>query len=110
MRRREFMTLAAAAIAADAKTLSRKERVDRALHGKDVDRTPFTFWHHFGLKTPEEHVKATLDFHTKYRTDIVKVMSDFPYPKPSGKWYEPKVASNPFPDQLKALQLIRDGL
>src|SRR5881628_700961 len=74
MRRREFITSAAAALAADAKTLSRKERVDRALHGKDVDRTPFTFWHHFGLKTPEEHVKATLEFHAKYRTDIVKVM------------------------------------
>ena len=84
MRRREFVTLAAAAIAAEAKTLSRRERVDRPPQGKDVDRTPFTFWHHFGLKTPEEHVKATLDFHAKYRTDIVKVMSDFPYPQPAG--------------------------
>src|SRR6266446_3230988 len=110
MRRREFITLAAAAVAADAKTLSRKERVDRALHGKDVDRTPFTFWHHFGLKTPEEHVKATLDFHAKYRTDIVKVMSDFPYPKPQGPWYELKVDDNPFPAQIRALEQIRAGL
>jgi hypothetical protein len=43
MRRREFITLAAAAVAADAKTLNGKERVDRALQGKGVDRTPFTF-------------------------------------------------------------------
>src|SRR5258708_4652625 len=110
MRRREFMTLAAAAIAADAKTLSRKERVDRALHGKDVDRTPFTFWHHFGLKTTEEHVKETLDFHARERTDLVKVMSEFPYPKPQGPWYELKVDDNPFPSQIRALEQIRAGL
>jgi uroporphyrinogen decarboxylase len=110
MRRREFVAFAAAAIAAHGKTLSRKERVDRALQGKDVDRTPFTFWHHFGLKTPEEHVKATLDFHSKYRTDIVKVMSDFPYPKPKGAWYELRVDDNPFPAQIRALEHIRAGL
>src|SRR5258706_3933422 len=113
MRRREFVAFAAAALAADGKgagTLSRKERVDRALQGKDVDRTPFTFWHHFGLKTPEEHVKATLDFHAKYRTDLVKVMSDFPYPKPQGPWYELKVDDNPFPEQIRALEQIRAGL
>ena len=37
-------------------------------------------------------------------------MSDFSYPKPSGKWYELKVEANPFPAQIKALELIRDGL
>ena len=37
-------------------------------------------------------------------------MSDFPYPKPAGKWYELKVESDPFPRQIKALDLIRDGL
>jgi uroporphyrinogen decarboxylase len=91
-------------------TLSRKERVDRALQGKQVDRPPFSFWHHFGLKTPQEHAKATLDFHAKYRTDIVKVMSDFAYPKPQGQWYELKVDENPFPQQIQALELIRTGL
>ena len=37
-------------------------------------------------------------------------MSDFPYPKPAGKWYELKREDNPFPDQLRALELIRAGL
>jgi uroporphyrinogen decarboxylase len=37
-------------------------------------------------------------------------MSDFPYPKPAGKWYELKREDNPFPDQLRALELIRKGL
>ena len=90
--------------------LTRKERVDRALAGRDVDRAPFTHWHHFGPQTPEEHAKATLDYHWKYKTDIVKVMSDYPYPKPEGNWYELKVLNNPFPEQIRALELIRDGL
>jgi len=95
---------------ARAAALSRKERVDRALDGRDVDRTPFSFWHHFGLKTAEDHARATLDFHHQYRTDFVKVMSDFAYPRPAGKWYELKVESNPFPAQIRALELIRKGL
>jgi len=69
IRRRELLTFAAAAVTLygkTARTLGHKERVDRALEGKDVDRTPFSFWHHFGLKTPEAHAKATLDFHAKY--------------------------------------------
>jgi hypothetical protein len=111
--RRQFIAQALAVPALLARTISKldhKERVDRALAGSSVDRPPFSFWHHFGLKTPEEHAKATLDFHRAYHTDIVKVMSDFPYPKPAGKWYELKVESDPFPRQIKALDLIRDGL
>jgi len=33
-----------------------------------------------------------------------------PYPKPAGNWYELKVLDNPFPEQIRALELIRDGL
>jgi len=121
MNRRSFLFSAAvaagAAVAqpilgqvAGRKPLTRKERVDRALAGREVDRPPFTHWHHFGPQTPEVHAKATLDYHWKYRTDIVKVMSDFPYPKPEGNWYELKVLDNPFPDQIRSLELIRAGL
>ncbi len=112
--RRRFLFASAAATAAPllyAGSLTHKQRVDRARQGQDVDRMPFTFWHHFGLETPEAHAAATLKFHRDYRTDIVKVMSDFPYPKSaSAKWYELKIQANPFPQQLKALDLIRDGL
>ena len=102
--RRSFVLALAAATS--------KERVERAVRGQDVDRPPFTFWLHFGLeKYPgERHAKATLDFHRRYRTDLVKVMSDYPYPKPAGKWYELEVEANPFPEQLRALDLIRQGL
>jgi uroporphyrinogen decarboxylase len=109
--RRELLWLAAAS-ASGSPAMSNIERVDRALKGQDVDRPPFTFWYHFLLeKYPgERHAEATLSFHRKFRTDLVKVMSDYPYPKPAGKWYELRVEQNPFPQQLRALEIIRDGL
>jgi uroporphyrinogen decarboxylase len=115
MLRREFLfsgaaTAVAARVAFGSARLTHKDRVDRALRGADVDRAPYSFWHHFGLNSAEAHATATLEFHRTYRTDIVKVMSDFPYPKPSGKWYELKPLDDPFPDQIRALELIRQGL
>jgi len=119
--RRRFL-LSAAAVAgatcaqpilgqvAGRKTLARKQRVDRALAGHDVDRPPFTHWHHFEPQTAEVHAKVTLDYHWKYKTDIVKVMSDYPYPKPAGDWDDLKVLDNPFPEQIHALELINKGL
>ena len=38
--------------------LSHKERVDRALLGQDVDRPPYTFYHHYARPTA----------HSKHRT------------------------------------------
>lgn len=108
-RRQFFMS---AAVAAAPATLTGRQRVDRALAGADLDRPPFSFWYHFGLeKHPgERHARATLDFHRKFRTDLVKVMSDFPFPKPKGNWWEVPVHDNPFPEQIRALQIIRQGL
>jgi uroporphyrinogen decarboxylase len=37
-------------------------------------------------------------------------MSDFEYPKPAGNWYELKILDNPFPDQIRVLELINSGL
>lgn len=110
--RRRFLFLSAAAAAAASTAMTRKQRVDRALRGEDLDRPPFSFWHHFGLeKFPgERHAQATLDFHRKFRTDIVKVMSDFPYPRSTRRWHELTVESSPFPEQLHALEIVRNGL
>jgi uroporphyrinogen decarboxylase len=113
--RRQFLA-GAAALAAPAilrgEAISPRERVDRVLRGDDVDRPPFSFWHHFldKDKPGEAHARVTLEFHRKFRTDLVKVMSDYDYPKPAGLWYEPKVEEDPFPRQLHALGVIRDGL
>jgi uroporphyrinogen decarboxylase len=92
-------------------TLSHKERVDRALKGQDLDRPPFTFYHHYKRPTPQLEAQDHLDFHRTYNTDIVKVMNDFDYPaSTTGKWYELKPLNSPFPDQLTTLKLVRDGL
>ena len=111
--RRKLLLGAVAATQAQSKSkLTSKERVDRALRGEDVDRAPFTFWHHFGLeKYPgDRQAAATLEFHRKFHTDLVKVMSDYPFPKPPGKWHESRVDDNPFPEQIRALELIGQGL
>jgi len=110
--RRDFLAGAVAASAIPPGKLTCRERIDRALKGGEVDRPPFTFWHHFGLQDQpaSHHARATLEFHRKFRTDLVKVMSDFPYPKPVGKWYELKALSDPFPEQIRALEIIREGL
>jgi uroporphyrinogen decarboxylase len=96
-----------------AGALTSRQRVERALAGQEVDRPPFSLWHHFGLEKdgPARHAQATLAFHRQFGTDLVKVMSDFPYPKPaSGAWFELREESNPFPAQLQALDDIRQGL
>jgi uroporphyrinogen decarboxylase len=132
-RRAFLITSTAATLVRGAATLTPKERVDRALKGQDADRSPFTFWHHFldETKPGEQHAKSTLDFHKKFHTDLVKVMSDYPYPKgkaqsffnthgapqpltkplpPVDQWFDLKPDPNPFPQQIRALELIRDGL
>jgi uroporphyrinogen decarboxylase len=111
--RREFLLQFAAFAAQPAKGLTPKERVDRVLAGRTPDRPPFCFWHHFqDEKEPgRRHAALTLDFVRRYQLDIAKVMSDYPYPKGGGaQWHELKPVDNPFPEQVKALELIRDGL
>ncbi len=110
MTRRQVL-LSFPALALGAK-LNHKQRVDRALQGLEVDRPPFSFWYHFGLeKYPgERHARATLDFHRKFGTDLVKVMSDYPFPRRAQPWYALRPEENPFPEQIRALEMIREGL
>jgi len=122
LNRRSFLSMTAAtaglalakpsfAVKSAASTLTHKERVDRALRGQDLDRPPFTFYHHYKRPTAQLEAQDHLDFHRTYNTDIVKVMNDFDYPKSAtDKWYELKPLDSPFPDQLETLKLVRDGL
>ena len=93
-------------------SLTARERVTRAFAGQDVDRPPLTLWHHFGLesKGPAAHADATLAFHRAYGTDLVKVMSDFPFPRPAGEWFTVREQATPFPAQLEALRRIASGV
>ncbi|MGD0201173.1 MAG: uroporphyrinogen decarboxylase family protein [Bryobacteraceae bacterium] len=110
--RRQLLLATTMGTALRANKMTTKERVDRALKGQDVDRPPFTFWHHFRLEAfpGERHAARTLEFHRRYRTDLVKVMSDYPYPKGAGGLRGLKVEANPFPEQVRALEIIRDAL
>jgi len=112
LNRRELLLGSAAALALRGATMTSKERVDHALKGEDVDRSPFTFWHHFldESKPGEDHARSTLEFHQKFHTDLVKVMSDYPYPKPKAEWYVLREEKNPFPRQIVALEQIHAGL
>lgn len=113
MKRRNFLCSLAAAPLLGRVRMKPKERMDLAIKGGTPDRAPFSFWNHFGLekKPPQAHAEATLKFQLIYRLDLVKVMSDFPYPKGEGSnWWELRPAENPFPAQIRALELIRDGL
>jgi uroporphyrinogen decarboxylase len=122
MNRRSFLTTAAAtagfalvrpalAKKTGSSALTHKERVDRALRGQDLDRPPFTFYHHYKRPTAQLEAQDHLEFHRTYNTDIVKVMNDFDYPQSTtGKWHELKAVDSPFPGQLETLKIIRDGL
>jgi uroporphyrinogen decarboxylase len=110
--RREFVVGSAAAALLRGAAMTSTERVDHALKGEDVDRLPFSFWHHFldESKPGEEHARATLEFHDKFHTDLIKVMSDYPYPKSKAEWWALREEKNPYPRQIVALEKIRDGL
>jgi uroporphyrinogen decarboxylase len=119
LNRRQFITAMAAATAmtavrssfASSTRLSHKERIDRALRGEDVDRPPFSFWHHYKRPTAQLEAQDHLEFHRRYDTDFVKVMNDFDYPRSTtGKWYELEPLKTPYPEQLHTLELVRDGL
>ncbi|MGH9721966.1 MAG: uroporphyrinogen decarboxylase family protein [Bryobacteraceae bacterium] len=110
--RRNLLLAAAAAPLFGKASFTSRERVTRALKGGDVDRPPLSLWHHFGLEKdgPRKHAEATLAFHRNYGADLVKVMSDFPYPKPSSAWWDLREEKNPFAPQLEALREIHRGL
>jgi len=122
MNRRDFLSAAVGAAGfalsspsfarkSGSSLLSYKDRVDRALLGQDVDRPPYTFYHHYARLTAQLEAQDHLDFHRTFKTDIVKVMNDFDYPKSTtGKWYELKPMDSPYPNQLETLRRVRDGL
>jgi TAT (twin-arginine translocation) pathway signal sequence len=71
LNRRQFISAMAAATAtttapscfASSARLTHKERVDRALRGEDVDRPPFSMWHHYKRPTAQLEAQDHLEFH-----------------------------------------------
>ncbi len=69
-----------------ANTMTKIERVDRSLAGKEVDRPPLSFWYHFGVQhAPGERIaQVSLEFLRHYDLDWLKLMNDYFYPMPRG--------------------------
>ncbi len=67
------------------------ERVRAAVKGDTVDRVPLCFWHHFKPEGSGERLAAyTLEFfHQKFDLDIIKIMPDLPYPRPTTPMTDP---------------------
>ncbi len=120
--------------------MTKKERVKTALKGEAVDRPPASFWRHFyeSETTAEGLADAMLGFQRKYDWDFVKVnprasyhvegwgvaleFSGQPHVAPKRLDYPVKSSADwarirplpldqgPLAEQLKALQLIKEGL
>lgn len=56
--------------------LTRRERVERALRGDEVDRPPISFWQHFPGRdqTAEDLAEQTVAYQQAYDLDLVKLM------------------------------------
>ena len=65
--------------------MNKKEVVLQALKGKEVDRIPFSIWHHFGLLHTdwEMTAKAHIKFFNFFDLDWLKVMNDYRFPLPN---------------------------
>ena len=64
--------------------MTSRERVFAAAGGRAVDRVPYALWQHSTVheRTVERFTRFTLDFHDKYRPDLLKVMYDEQYDLP----------------------------
>ena len=102
---------------------SKVQRVQAAVKGENVDRTPVSFWYHFRLENQpvEQFANAELDFYRKYDVDWLKVMHDYPFGSPdllgsvksASDWRKLKPVGGHeggFAKQAEALKRIGDGL
>ena len=67
--------------------MNRRQRVEAVLEGRQPDRTPVCFWHHFGALSPEQTVRAHIKWLEDSGEDLLKMMSDefFIYPLTGAK-------------------------
>ena len=99
--------------------MTKIERVDAVLQGKEPDRPPVSMWYHFGLQhtSGDTSAKAALEYFRYYDFDFLKVMNDYYYPMPSGmdevktvrdlaKIGRVEADRTPLREQLKAIRTI----
>jgi len=101
--------------------MTKKERVIATLHGREVDRVPFSVYQHSTVheRSIDNFVNYTMDFYKKYDPDYIKVMFDENYDTPVNWQYlqnlevwkeleefDPHIGA--FGRQLEALKRIKD--
>ncbi len=99
--------------------MTKTERIDRTLEGKEVDRTPVSFWYHFGVQHEggKRIADLSLAFLRHYDLDWLKLMNDYFYPMPKGslelataddlkKIGRFDIALSDWNEQLKAIDII----
>jgi uroporphyrinogen decarboxylase len=66
--------------------MTKVERIERSLAGKEIDRPPVSFWYHFGVQhAPGRRIaEVSLEFLRYYDLDWLKLMNDYFYPMPEG--------------------------
>ncbi len=99
--------------------MTKTERVDRSLAGREVDRPPVSFWYHFGVQhAPGQRIaEVSLEFFRYYDLDWLKLMNDYFYPMPAGSMeissardlnrvtrFDPRDTA--WAEQLKALSIV----
>jgi uroporphyrinogen decarboxylase len=66
--------------------MTKIERLDAVLQGKEVDRPPVSLWYHFGNQhmSGDKFAQIVLDYFNYYDFDFLKLMNDYYYPMPEG--------------------------
>lgn len=102
-----------------ADRMTKKERVEASLAGREFDRPPVSFWYHFGTQheSGERTAETELAFYRYYDLDYLKVMNDYFYPMPDGytEIATPEdlaairpldIMATPWKEQLTAIDII----
>jgi len=66
--------------------MTKIERLDAVLQGREPDRPPVSLWCHFGVQhmSGADYAKIALDYFHRYDFDFLKLMNDQYYPMPPG--------------------------
>ena len=61
--------------------MTKKERIQAAIRGEEVDRVPYSLWTHLPVidLDPVSNAEHTYDFYKKYDVDILKTMNNGMY-------------------------------
>lgn len=106
-----------------AESMTKRERVEASLEGREFDRPPVSFWYHFGTQhEPGERIaELELEFFRYYDLDFLKLMNDYFYPMPENytelktvedlKAIRPfDIMNSPWAEQLKAIDILARDL